>query len=95
MTRIDFLEHKLDQLIIGQNEHSIEYRKIASELADIKFSLSGNEINGHKGVISMLEEREQRIRSLEKSRDRNKYTMAGFFAAMQIIAIAIWEWFKK
>lgn len=95
MTRLDLLESKLDSLIVGQANHNAEQRAMAKDLADIKYGLYGNEKNNHKGVMKEMEERELRITSLEKSRDRNKYTVAGFLAAVQLLFVAVWEWFRK
>jgi hypothetical protein len=64
---------------------------IESNVKEIKDALLGNEFNKEKGMISIIEDHEERIASLEKVKDRAMYWFMGACATSGIAMYKILE----
>lgn len=109
MNKLTHIEAQLNQLIVAQETHNAEQRamrrdiqsgaderkKLLQSVEKISRGLYGDPDNGYTGLVNSDMDQEKRLKSLEISRARVKWTLGGIAAAVQLTAIAIYEWVTK
>lgn len=94
------LEEKVDRLENHFQVYKKDVREVTSVVTDIRNLLTGTELNGHKGVVHILEKLEDKVDKLEAKQslvDENmanvKFVAKGLITA--IIGFFLWLFTNK
>ena len=54
-----------------------EFKEMQTDVKDIKNALLGTDYNGKEGIVTMVQDHEERLTTIEKGKERQKWILVG------------------